>query len=117
MLSPVLRILGDQTGYRGNLVSKCLNQNVETISFDNQPANLARILCIHQIAVMSKVLSSGAVHMLTMADGRVQVQVPHLSPGVSLIYDLVHDSGMLQSELFTSRSQNLVLAKLPNSGF
>ena len=41
----------------------------------------------------------------------------HLSPGVSLIYDLVHDSGMLQSELFTSRNQNLVLAKLPNSGF
>ena len=42
---------------------------------------------------------------------------PHLSPGVSLIYDRVHDSGILQSELFTSRSQNLVLAKLPNSGF
>ena len=42
---------------------------------------------------------------------------PHLSPGVSLISDLAHDSGMLQSELFTSRSQNLVLAKLPNSGF
>ena len=41
----------------------------------------------------------------------------HLSPGVSLISDLVHDSGMLQSELFTSRSQNLVLTKLPNSGF
>ena len=41
----------------------------------------------------------------------------HLSPGVSLIYDLAHDSGMLQSELFTCRSQNLVLAKLPNSGF
>ena len=42
---------------------------------------------------------------------------PHLSPGVSFIYDLAHDSGMLQSELFTSRNQNLVLAKLPNSGF
>ena len=41
----------------------------------------------------------------------------HLSPGISLISDLVHDSGMLQSELFTCRSQNLVLAKLPNSGF
>ena len=41
----------------------------------------------------------------------------HLSPGVSLISDLAHDSGILQSELFTSRSQNLVLAKLPNSGF
>ena len=41
----------------------------------------------------------------------------HLSPGVSLIYDLAYDSGMLQSELFTSRNQNLVLAKLPNSGF
>ena len=41
----------------------------------------------------------------------------HLSPGVSLIYDLAHDSGILQSELFTSRSQNLVLAKLPSSGF
>ena len=40
----------------------------------------------------------------------------HLSPGVSLIYDLAYDSGMLQSELFTS-SQNLVLAKLPSSGF
>ena len=42
---------------------------------------------------------------------------PHLFPGVSLIYDLAHDSGMLQSELFTSRYQNLVLAKLPNLGF
>ena len=41
----------------------------------------------------------------------------HLSPGVSLLYDLAHDTGMLQSELFTSRNQNLVLAKLPNSGF
>ena len=41
----------------------------------------------------------------------------HLSPGISLISDLVHDSGMLQSELFTCRSQNLVLAKLPSSGF
>ena len=38
----------------------------------------------------------------------------HLSPGVSLIYDLAHDGGMLQSELFTSKNQNLVLAKLPN---
>ena len=34
---------------------------------------------------------------------------PH---GVSLIYDLAYDSGMLQSELFTSRSQNLVSGKL-----
>ena len=41
----------------------------------------------------------------------------HLSPVVSLIYVLAYDSGMLQSELFTSRNQNLVLAKLPNSGF
>ena len=41
----------------------------------------------------------------------------HLSPGVYLMYDLVHDSGILQSELFTSRSQNLVLPKLPNLGF
>ena len=41
----------------------------------------------------------------------------HLSPGVSLISDLVHDSGILQSELFTSRSQNLVLGKLRRSGF
>merc|ERR1712079_722233 len=41
----------------------------------------------------------------------------HLSPGVSLIYDLVHDSGILQSELFTRGSQNLILAKLPSSGF
>ena len=41
----------------------------------------------------------------------------HLSPGVSFMYDLAHDSGMLQSELFTSRNQNLVLAKLPNSSF
>ena len=41
----------------------------------------------------------------------------HLSPGISLISDLAYDSGMLQSELFTCRSQNLVLAKLPSSGF
>ena len=36
----------------------------------------------------------------------------HLSPAVSLIYDLAYDRGMLQSELFTSRNQNLVLRKL-----
>ena len=54
---------------------------------------------------------------------RVQTFLPgtewwaHLSPGVLLISDLAHDSGILQSDLFTSRSQNLVLAKLPNSGF
>ena len=47
----------------------------------------------------------------------IHIANTHLSPGVSLISDLVHDSGMLQSELFTSRSQNLVLAKLPNLGF
>ena len=45
------------------------------------------------------------------------IEITHLSPGVSLIYDLAYDSGMLQNELFTSRNQNLVLAKLPNSGF
>ena len=43
--------------------------------------------------------------------------ISHLSPGVSLISDLANDSGMLQGEIFTSGSQNLVLAKLPNSGF
>ena len=47
----------------------------------------------------------------------VKIFLSHLSPGVSSISDLAHDSGILQSELFTSRSQNLVLAKLPNSGF
>ena len=50
----------------------------------------------------------------------IQFQVylqSHLSPGVSLIYDLSNDGGILQSELFTSRSRNLVLAKLPNLGF
>ena len=46
-----------------------------------------------------------------------QVDEAHLSPGISLISDLAYDSGMLQSELFTCRSQNLVLAKLPSSGF
>ena len=49
--------------------------------------------------------------------GRSWPHKTHLSPRISLISDLVHDGGMLQSELFTSRSQNLVLAKLPNSGF
>ena len=41
----------------------------------------------------------------------------HLSPAFFKISDLAPDCGILQSELFTSRSQNLVLAKLPNSGF
>ena len=41
----------------------------------------------------------------------------HLSPGVSFIYDLAHDSGILQSESFTSRSENLVSPKLPSWGF
>ena len=47
----------------------------------------------------------------------LEYDTTHLSPGVSLIYDLAYDSGMLQSSLFTSRNQNLVLAKLPSSGF
>ena len=37
-------------------------------------------------------------------------------PGVYFLYDLVHDSGILQSDLFTRRSQNLVSPKLPNRG-
>ena len=64
-----------------DFVDKCLNFNVETIGLDNQPASLYRILCIHQSVVMSKVLNSGAVHMLTMADGRVQVRGPGYSAG------------------------------------
>ena len=55
--------------------------------------------------------------VLTCAGILVSEGVTPLSPGVSLVYDLAYDSGMLQSELFTSRNQNLVLAKLPNSGF
>ena len=47
-------------------------------------------------------------------DGRYYPQVP---PAFFKISDLAPDRGILQSELFTSRSQNLVLAKLPNSGF
>ena len=65
----------------GDYVDKCLYFNVETISLDNQPVSLSRILCIHQSVVMSKVLNSGAVHMLTMADGRVQVRGPGYSAG------------------------------------
>ena len=38
-----------------------------------------------------------------------------LSPAV--IYDLAPDGGILQSELFTGRSQNLVSGKLWKSGF
>ena len=53
----------------------------------------------------------------SVTPSQVKESVTHLSPGISLISDLVHDSGMLQSDLFTWRSQNLVLAKLPNSGF
>ena len=40
------------------------------------------------------------------------IEITHLSPGVSLIYDLAYDSGMLQSDLFTSKNQNLVFAIL-----
>ena len=32
-----------------------------------------------------------------------RISGPHLSPGVSLIFDLVHDSGILQSELLGVR--------------
>ena len=42
---------------------------------------------------------------------------PQVSPAFFKFSDLAPDCGMLQSELFTSRSQNLVLAKLRNSGF
>ena len=79
-----------------------------------------QVLCLHFISrLMYKV---GTMFILTIQKRTflykytIDLQ-PHLSPGVSLIYDLAYDSGMIQSELFTSRNQNLVLAKLPNSGF
>ena len=40
-----------------------------------------------------------------------------LSPGIILMSGGVHDGGILQSSLFTSRSQNKVLGKLRKSGF
>ena len=66
---------------------------------------------------MLKVVLKIDVHICYYSGGWLPITRSHLSPGVSLISDLAHDSGILQSELFTSRSQNLVLAKLPNSGF
>ena len=63
---------------------------------------------------MSSLGWAGQVAALT---GVPMVPVSHLSPEFFRISDLAPDHGILQSELFTSRSQNLVLAKLPNSGF
>ena len=40
-----------------------------------------------------------------------------LSPGIILMSGGVHDGGILQSSLFTSRSQNQVSGKLRSSGF
>ena len=54
----------------------------------------------------------------TRGEGGVRIlnTITHLSPGVSLIYDLVHDSGMLQSELLaadsSSSSSNVVVCLL-----
>ena len=42
---------------------------------------------------------------------------PQLSPGIILMSGGVHDGGILQSQLFTSRSQNQVSGKLRSSGF
>ena len=42
---------------------------------------------------------------------------PQLSPVILLMSGVAHDGGMLQSWLFTSRSQNLVSGKLRSSGF
>ena len=41
----------------------------------------------------------------------------HLSTAIFFISDLANDSGMLQSSLFTKRSQNLLSPKLPSWGF
>ena len=41
----------------------------------------------------------------------------HLSTVFFLILDLANDTGILQSSLFTRRSQNLVLPKLLSWGF
>ena len=40
-----------------------------------------------------------------------------LSPAIILMSGGVHEGGMLQSDLFTRRSQNLVSGKLRRSGF
>ena len=40
-----------------------------------------------------------------------------LSPAIILMSGVAHDGGILQSRLFTSRSQNLVSGKLRRSGF
>ena len=54
--------------------------------------------------------------VLRSAD-QLQTQATQVPPAFFKISDLAPDRGILQSELFTSRSQNLVLAKLQNSGF
>ena len=43
--------------------------------------------------------------------------VSQLSPAIILMSGVAHDGGILQSWLFTSRSQNLVSGKLRRSGF
>ena len=43
--------------------------------------------------------------------------IPQLSPAITLMSGIAHDGGILQSWLFTSRSQNLVSGKLRRSGF
>ena len=47
----------------------------------------------------------------------ISVIRPHLSTAIFLISDLANDSDILQSSLFTRRSQNLVSPKLPSWGF
>ena len=58
-------------------------------------------------------LEEGPQKMLTLTLNKAS----QLSPAIILMSGGVHEGGMLQSELFTSRSQNLVLGKLRSSGF
>ena len=48
---------------------------------------------------------------------KARVAGPQLSPAIILMSGGAHEGGMLQSDLFTRRSQNLVSGNLRRSGF
>ena len=85
------------------------------IPLDNMTLDVKEAL-IHGMPCL-KALQSQLSPAIILMSGVAHDCGTHLSPGVTLIYDLAYDSGMLQSSLFTSRSQNQVSGKLRKSGF
>ena len=79
------------------------------------------IQCVECVEESSPILTEEALSKNCIVSTKrhfcLEEYTTQLSPGIILMSGGAHDGGMLQSSLFTSRSQNQVLGKLRSSGF